>query len=299
MMNIADRTDDTSTARRWVSPLGQGGLAADGAGTGRVDLRRVGRKTTITRIRACNPLKLLAPRREDQSAWIIASSFGGGLVSGDRIDLSVNLGSGASAYMGTQASTKIYRSSQGQGASQAMRVTIDHEGLLVLAPDPVTCYRDAAYDQSQRFDLVGSASLVLLDWLTAGRIASGERWTMRRYRCQNDVYIDGDHVYADATLLSDTFGPIDAMFRVGPYNCLATMVVVGNRLKGIARQFVDDVEAIPLGDNLPMISSASEFDGGTVVRVASTSTSSVKGFLQNRIRQLADVLGEDPWARKW
>ena len=298
-MSIADRIDDTLTAHRWTPCLDQGGSAADGAGTGRVDLRRVGRKTTITRLRACSPLKLLAPRRERQSAWVIASSFGGGLVSGDHIDLSVNLGPGATAYMGTQASTKVYRNDRGHGASQVMRATIDHEGLLVLAPDPVTCYRDAAYDQIQRFDLEGSASLVLLDWLTAGRIACGERWTMRRYRCQNDVYIDGHHVYADATLLTKTFGPIDAMFRVGPYNCLATMVVVGNRLEGITRQFVDAVEARPLGNRLPMISSVSTFDRGAVVRVASTSTSAVTGFLRDRIRQLAGVLGEDPWARKW
>ena len=67
-MSIAARIDDTLTAHRWTPRLDQGGSAADGAGTGRVDLRRVGRKTTITRLRACSPLKLLAPRRERQSA---------------------------------------------------------------------------------------------------------------------------------------------------------------------------------------------------------------------------------------
>jgi len=171
------------------------------------------------------------------------------------------------------------------------RPEVELPARIAGAPAP-----DAA---ALRLALALNASLVLLDWLTAGRIACGERWTMRRYRCQNDVYIDGHHVYADATLLTKTFGPIDAMFRVGPYNCLATMVVVGNRLEGITRQFVDAVEARPLGNRLPMISSVSTFDRGAVVRVASTSTSAVTGFLRDRIRQLAGVLGEDPWARKW
>jgi len=299
MSLAADHVDVAPKLDQWSSRRDAPTLIDDRPGMGRVDLRRVAEQTVVTRLRSGSPLKLLAPRRRHRSAWIIVSNFGGGLVAGDHIDLSLNMGPGAVAYLGTQASTKVYRGVHGKGARQAMRVTVDHDGLLVVAPDPVTCFKEAVYDQVQRFDLKGSASLVLLDWMTAGRIARGERWAMRRYHCRNDIYLDDDHIYADATLLTPNVGPIDAPFRVGAYNCLATLVVVGDQFEQIARQFVDGVEAMPLGKRLPLISSASAFERGAVLRVAGISTSDVAAFLHDRIGRLANVLGEHPWARKW
>src|SRR5204862_7713297 len=58
---------------------------------------------------ARSPLKLLTPRSRGESVWAYTSSFGGGMVAGDRTRLEVTIDAGARCFLGTQASTKIYR----------------------------------------------------------------------------------------------------------------------------------------------------------------------------------------------
>ena len=267
-------------------------------GAGRVNLSRVVGQTVVTRLWATSPLKLFVPRQRQRSAWIITSNFGGGLVEGDHIDLTLHVGPGAIGYVGTQAATKVYRSEKNLGVTQVMRASIADQGLLVLAPDPVTCFAGAIYDQNQHFDLSGSGSLILIDWITAGRVAHGERWSLDRYRCRNDIYLDGVHQYGDATVLDRTFGPIGALFRTGPYNCLATLVLVGDQVESLARRFVDQIDALPVRPRESLIYSASTFEHGGVIRVAGVNTAEVAASLHDRLRHVADWLGEDPWARK-
>src|SRR5437868_14626226 len=143
---------------------------------GRAHLRvvRSGRRTVVTGAYATSPLRLLMPRNHGHAAWIYTSSFGGGLVDGDRIVTDIDVGAGASVFLSTQASTKIYRSPAGTSAETQARVAAG--GLPVIAPDPVVCFSAARYCQTQAVTLDEHAGLVLLDWISCGRHAAGERW---------------------------------------------------------------------------------------------------------------------------
>jgi urease accessory protein len=275
------------------------GPEAEGPGSGLVHLDRIADRTVVTRLRTRSPLKVLVPRQRERAAWMIQGNFGGGLLEGDRIDLTLAVGPGAIGYVGTQGSTKIFRSEKNLGATQQMSASVADRALLVVAPDPVACYAGAIYDQVQRFDLTGTGSLFLIDWVTAGRIACAERWALDRYHGRNDIFLDGDHLYGDATLLDGTFGPVDAPFRTGRYNCLATLVLAGAQVDGLQRRFVEQAQALPVGSREPLIHSASAFEGGAVIRVAGVHTAQVTAFLHDKLRHVADRLGEDPWARKF
>ncbi|TKY89058.1 hypothetical protein EX895_001589 [Sporisorium graminicola] len=132
--------------------------------------------------------------------------YGGGLVSGDSVDLDVDVGSECCLLILTQGSTKVFKTrtsrptlgvstatfsspfptapsasftgneERGKGQSmtrQNFRFLIRPHSTLVLLPDPVTCFAAARYDQVQRFDLRSraSSSCVVLDWITPGRTA--------------------------------------------------------------------------------------------------------------------------------
>ncbi|CBQ68735.1 conserved hypothetical protein [Sporisorium reilianum SRZ2] len=122
--------------------------------------------------------------------------YGGGLVSGDSVDLDVDVGPGCCLLILTQGSTKVFKtrtsrptlgvstasftsapSSQSSGGGQSMtrqnvRFLVRAHATLVLLPDPVTCFASARYDQVQRFDLrARSSSCIVLDWITPGRTA--------------------------------------------------------------------------------------------------------------------------------
>lgn len=149
---------------------------------------------------------------EDGDGWIGAKAvsalyvvgYGGGLVSGDSVDLDIDVGSQCCLLLLTQGSTKVFKtrtSRPTQGVSTAtfsstlashtqraqslddgqlsmtrqnFRFLVRKHSTLVLLPDAVTCFARARYDQVQRFDLRDhTSSCVVLDWITPGRTAVG------------------------------------------------------------------------------------------------------------------------------
>src|SRR6516164_5623096 len=85
------------------------GIAAT-PGHGSVAVEHIASRSIITQLRATSPLKLLTPcRAASRAAWIFAATYGGGLVAGDEVNLSIRLAPRAAMILGTQSSTKIYR----------------------------------------------------------------------------------------------------------------------------------------------------------------------------------------------
>ena len=61
----------------------------DSPGTGLLDVVRVDRRSVVRRAYATSPLRLLTPKNHGSAAWVYASSYGGGLVGGDDLRLTV------------------------------------------------------------------------------------------------------------------------------------------------------------------------------------------------------------------
>src|ERR1041385_1385457 len=157
------------------------------AGEAQLHVGSVAGCSAVLRSRARNPLRLLTPRARGESVWVYTSSFGGGMVAGDRTRLEVTVDAGARCFLGTQASTKIYRNPARLPCSHDLVVRVGEEALLILAPDPVQCFAESSYEQRQHFALAAAANLLLVDWRSAGRTARGERWRFRRYSSRNEV----------------------------------------------------------------------------------------------------------------
>lgn len=170
-------------------------------------------------------------KRQDDDKAIAALfivGYGGGLVSGDKVSLDIDVGSKSVLLLLTQGSTKVFKSrksfagkqdlaimrnqhefelasrsavsqtssddpsmhpstsvsdpdsdSRSRAApdpitSQLFRCLIRSCSTLILLPDPVTCFTNSKYHQTQFFDLRDryTSSLVLLDWITPGRVLS-------------------------------------------------------------------------------------------------------------------------------
>lgn len=60
-----------------------------------------------------------------------------------------------------------------------------------MVPDPVTCFKNSVYSQSQHFWLSEGGSLVLVDWLSSGRRESGEVWAFDSFSTLNQVSVEG------------------------------------------------------------------------------------------------------------
>jgi urease accessory protein len=270
------------------------------SGAGRLEVTRVNGASVVTCARANAPLKLLAPKSRSGSAWVFTSTYGGGLVAGDTIALDVALGESATCLLGTQASTKIYRSPAEVPCRQTLNVIVGAGATCIAAPHPVTCFKQARFVQRQRFDLASGSSLVLVDWLTSGRHASGERWEFDLYDSRTDIFVEGCHAFRDALRLTDADGPIAAFHRTGRFDCFAYAVVLGERLRERSAEILRFVGGRPIShEATSLLFSASPFDSGVVLRAAGTNAEVVAQWLRQQLSFVSELLAEDPWKRLW
>jgi urease accessory protein len=249
-------------------------------------------------MRANSPLVILSPRTRELWAWAICGTLGGGLVAGDDICLDVAVGKDAAALIGTQASTKVYRSMGGKNCRQEISAIVEDNGLLILLPDPVCCFAGSVYRQHQRIDLIGSGSAVLLDWFTSGRSACGERWQMQSYTSRTDIFVDGRQTLRDATHLDSADGCLNALSRLGRFDCSAVLMVVGGHLATAARALLEWAAQAQILETSGVLFSAAPVREGVILRVAGPSTQLLGKWLRKRLTFLEEFGMHDPWMRR-
>ena len=253
-------------------------------------------RNVATRAYAASPLRLLMPRNHGDAAWIYTSTFGGGLVDGDHLVLDIDIGPAAAAFVSTQASSKVYRSTQGTSAELHARIGPD--GLLVVAPDPTVCFAASRYQQVHQFDLAAGSGLVLVDWLSSGRHTMGERWAFDEYCARLRVRQSGTVVVHDSLALRAQDGNLAK--RLGRFDVLGVALVLGARLRDHAFEIVRRVAQIPVRRSADeLLGAAPVGDGGCLLRFAGTSVERAGRMLRDYLAFVPQILGDDPWARKW
>jgi len=265
----------------------------------RLEVNVISGQSAVTSAYASNPLKLLLPRSRGPCVWAYLSSFGGGFVAGDQTSLDLRLGPASRCFVTTQAVTKVYRNPRLRPCSQHLSATLEEGSLLVLAPEPIQAFADSTYSQRQEFHLHPTAGLVLVDWLCSGRAARGERWTFKCMQSRNEIFFGGERIFLDSLLLDAAQGPLGSPHRMGRFNCLALVVVIGDSLAPHAAQILADVAAQPVVPGAPVLFSASPLRQGVLLRVAGERTEEVGREIQRRLGFVLEILQDDPWCRKW
>lgn len=268
-------------------------------GVGHLGFEWVAGQTATTRCGANAPLKFLTPTRRGDAAWVYANTFGGGLVAGDHIDITLDAGPRITAVLTTQASTKIFHQQDGTGAQQHLAATVADDAKLLVLPDPLTCFADAIYRQTQRFALGSTASLVLLDWITAGRSASGERWDFAEYRSLNAVTVEGQEILFDQTRLTADTLAVAGPLSVGDYDVLANVFLVGPAVRDGCDELQRWADAQPLRDEEGFVVGFSPTAWGGVLRLAGRDVQTVTDLLKQRLYFTQPWLGGCRWDRKW
>lgn len=257
------------------------------------------------------PLKLISPRLPLQPCTsVFMMSYGGGLVGGDQIELTVDIERGCKLSLLTQGSTKIFKRRIKDGkssplTSQTLHVRIADGGLLALVPDPIQPFEDSCYSQRQCFELHPNANLVLLDWVNSGRPARGENWTLTSFRSRNDIYQVGDDrrlVLRDTLILN-----ANVATSMHPHECFATVILRGPLLQGISESIIKKfkneervrrpsaIQPRPLSAKRATWTAGMVRDGCCVIKVAGESGELVKELLVELlvVEELESLLGRE------
>ena len=183
-------------------------------------------------------------------------------------------------------------------ATSVTRALVGDDGALVVLPDPTVCFAGASFAQEQHVALASAASLVLVDWITAGRRASGERWAFDRFTSRLTVQRAAAPdprgrglALGRRGLPARAPGAVRLPVHDRRHRAFAPMPCAGGDRGGRADARPARGGSAVLGRGLG--------DDGCVVRLAGTSVEDVGRAMRAHLQFVPALLGDNPWARKW
>ncbi len=197
--------------------------------------------TRLSTVYHTDPLRLLFPTPasgDPPTAVVVTTS--GGLVGGDRLEISASVGAGASALVTAQAAEKVYRSA-GEDVRFDVRLAVADGGWLEWLPQETILFDSARLRRTTSVEMNGSGRLLAGELLVFGRIARGERFTQGLARDAWEVRRDGRLVWADALHLDgDVAALLDHPAGFAGATAYGTIVYVG----GDAAERMDAARAL-------------------------------------------------------
>ncbi len=256
-------------------------------------------QSAVLSARSVAPVRILVPRPRGTSVWCFGSSLGGGLVAGDQTRLEIDVGPASRCFWGTQSSTKVYRNPHRLPCRQDLTASVAARAVFVCLPDLVQLFADSTFEQQQSFSLAADASLVLLDGLSSGRSACGERWAFNRYCSRVEIRVEGDLCYWDTLRLDSSDKSIAGPQRLGRFNTLSTLILIGPEVSTAVASLLESVAQRPVFRRSNLNVSTHPIRGGALLRVAAESVESAHREIRSHLGFLSALLGDNPFARKW
>ena len=246
-------------------------------------------ETRVTESYAHAPLHYLPPSYRDNVPLLTLVNSSGGILGGDRLDIAIQLGPGATLALRAQAATKIYRSDRGPARS-ACRFTLAAGARLDYLAEEIIPFAGSEYTQTTEVEIAADATMLLGEIVTAGRLARGERFAFTR------LALDLQCTSGGALLLRDRSDLQPARRRLDDTAILGDATIWGSYYLLTARS-VEPALIEELDDVLRAVGDgtggATAGPVGMVGRVVSTSLDAVRGTFE-QVRSL--VLSRRPSA---
>ena len=220
--------------------------------------------TRLSRLYERDPLRVLFPQPEaDEPPQAVIVTTSGGLVAGDRVDVTVTIGDGATAHVTASAAEKIYRS-LGRTTEVKQRLTVGERGLLEFLPPETILFDGARLRRKTNIDLAGTAGFLGGDIVVFGRRARGERFSHGLLHETWQLRRDGSLVWGDALHLDgDIATIIDNPACFDAAAGFATLILAPAR--GDPQQFVEGARAVQARASAPDLRAGATAVGGLLI----------------------------------
>jgi urease accessory protein len=196
---------------------------------GKLDLsfsRRAQR--TVLHVRAQRP-PLQVVRAFDlpnAAALVHLHTVSGGVLGGDRLDLSVQLEANAQVQLTTTSATRVYKSrEQAPPAFQSNQIQLDEGSLLEYLPDALIPFAGSRFQQETHITLSEGAGLFWWEVVAPGREARGERFAYELLELQTALYVGECPILREQTRLEPRLRSLDSSARLGHYRYMATFYI--------------------------------------------------------------------------
>jgi urease accessory protein len=172
------------------------------------------------------PLRILMPAAADIGVALgVVVVTSGGMVGGDRLDISVRCGDGSHAMVCAQAAEKIYRSA-GPDCKVAVALVAGGSAWLEWLPQETILFDGARLHRNTTVDAAPSARVLAGEIVVFGRRARGERLTRGHLFDRWQVRCSGRLAWADALRVDDPEAAFASPACLAGLAAIATLIYV-------------------------------------------------------------------------
>lgn len=187
-------------------------------------------ETGQTRLTTCEqqpPLKVVrAFPAKGGEALVHLHNLSGGVLGGDKLELTVEVGAGAAAQLTSTGATRLYRSRREVApAMQRNRIRVGENALLEFLPDPLIPFAGSRYRQETTIELAQGAGLFWWETVAPGREASEELFAYDLLQIKLDITAGGMTLAQERIKLEPALRPLDSPVRLGPFRHFATFYI--------------------------------------------------------------------------
>lgn len=230
-----------------------------------------GDRNHLTELRWRPPLQALrALDAADGAAELVISTLGPGVMGGDDLIVTIDVGPDTHARVTTTGATRVLPTRSRGSATAFHLLNVEGGALLEWLPRPTILQTDAALRQTTHLHLAPGAAALLVEVLVPGRLAAGERFAFAELDATLEVRCDHHLVVAERQRAQ----PSGRDLLPGADCVLATLFVLAP------------------GRQLPSLPEATELpnQAGLLIRALCASASAAEALLQPAIEQVRVAL---------
>jgi len=177
------------------------------------------RRTVLTTSEQHYPLKVVRGfELRDGSTLVHLHNLSGGVLGGDKLEITVDVGRMARAQLTTTGATRLYRSRNGSAdAMQSNKVTIASGGLLEYLPDQLIPFAGSRYRQDTVILLEDTAGLFWWETVAPGREARGEVFAYDSLKLNLEIRVGARPIALERIKLEPAIRPLTSPARMSHF----------------------------------------------------------------------------------
>ena len=210
-------------------------------------------------------------------AHIYMMSSSGGILQGDEQKIDVAMGRNSAARITTQSATKIYKM-EGGYASQYINIHSQEGSYLEFVPHQIIPFKSSRFYQEVNLEVEENAVLIYSEIISAGRIASGEKFDFDLCFLRTSAHRNGLILFTDVMSLSHKDKTnLESVF--GRKDVFSTVYIIGSSIQ--IERIVDEINLAT--ENTSLLASCSNLphDSGIIVRILADSVSEIVALTES------------------
>lgn len=191
---------------------------------------------------------------------VFTSSYGGGMLQGDRIDMHIECRDGSSLCLESQGNQHLYTRQDGKrGVFQNIQGEVGENSRVISLPQPTVMHEGSDFHQNQTWSLKASSQFILVDTFHIGRSENGERFSYRSYGSDIELRLDGEPIYLDRFQSQPDSMGTSSPTEFGPYAYSTNIYSFGEQARALhqeaVRSMASPVEKLRLSEWAPRSTS--------------------------------------------